>query len=231
MKIQRLIETDLFRADDRWVGDERDTFVVLGRTSRTPVGSFVSSALLLAYACELNNIDCPRRWRSTFCTSSPHKSTFLSLSRRTDLRDEPNLRRIVPREGTKLAYVYDDFNLSELVTSIESVVGQVITTISELILSGAVDSSDVPNFKEKYRVYDVIQNDSLYEEFKRDWVTLSEIIAAHRPELSLLRTAKECITNALRNDAQFGVVDSIDDVPSGNYEVWFEGEYEVHKIT
>ena len=224
MQIRQLIEATLYRMDDRW-RDDPNTPVIrgTGRESRTSIASTSYDVYVFTYACELNGIDCPRRWKSTFCTTDPCESSFLCLPDQHKLSKYPEIRQIVPASN-KLAYVADDFNMSNFQRNVRRISSKVDSIARLLHIDGVYDEQLLSKFKSR----NLEQTDGLYEQFKQGLLQLDRLAREHQHVDSIIELIKQEFSEVLSDRSEFGVVSSVEAIPDGNFEVWFEGEYEAH---
>lgn len=111
MNIQQLLrEADIYRMQLSWSENKTPVIYMKGRTQREST-SMAIEPYALAYGCELLDISCPKRWRSTFATTSPTESAYVQ----SDPSDDPSIRKIVGASGP-FAAVHDDFNMDTSLT-------------------------------------------------------------------------------------------------------------------
>lgn len=223
MQIRQLIEANLYRMDDRWRDNQTPVIRGTGRESRTSIASTPYDVYMFTYACELLGVDCPRRWKSTFCTTDPCESSFLCLPKRHKITKYPEVRQIVPATN-RLAYVADDFNMSDFQRSVRRVTSKVDSVARLLYIDGVYDEENLSKFKSRI----LEQNDGSYEQFKQGIQQLDRVAREHGHVESIINLIKHEFSEVLSDRDEFGVVSSVESIPEGNFEVWFEGEYEAH---
>ena len=233
MKIENLFEANLYRVDPRWNDLTPSKFTVTGRTSRTSKGSTPLAAYMFQYACEILGIDCPRRWKSTFCTTDPKSSSYLMISKSTKLNTVRNLRKITVPTGTSLAYINDDFNMTSISGSWANAMERVQTVINRMrTVQSASDIVDVSDsVVGELSNVNMVQDDSKYESFKQ-WVEQIDAAAVANNLPSVTDLIKQSYAPTLTDIGEFGVVDSPRAIPktTTGFEVWFEGDYEASRI-
>lgn len=247
MKIQCLLEADAFRFQRDWSGNTDPVINMKGRTHRESSSS-PFEAYALAYGMELNNKECPRRWRSTFATTNPGQSHYMQFEGGQD-----GLRKLILPTGTKVGSVANDFNyMPPLVPEIRgmaSSIGDIRVTVSEMTKKPDAD----PNLmkllarvtslsKSIHSMFGGIASDEGYEQFKQIVDNYDRIImlpfiphSIIPDEILGLGTMKAYIQDRIENAIDVGrveVFDSLEAVPSDHgREIWFEGDYQAVLIS
>lgn len=215
MKIKQLLEADLFRYQSEWV-DKPGSFHMKGRTSREVSGNILD-AYALAYAMEKLGVDCPRRWRSTFCTTDTLDSMFMQQM----FADMAGVREVIIPKGTKVGACLDDFNgMSYGAGMIDFAMLQyffpdemVIINDLKLLRRGPCSDSGYRDFVDCVTQLDALETNEEFIE-RYGYSTLTEYI---------VNDWKQAI-----DKGHIMVFNGAESVPDGkNLEVWFEGDYDV----
>lgn len=245
MKIQQLLEADAYRFQPDWVNNEEPNIHMTARASRKSSSSPIE-AYGLAYGMELNGVECPRRWKSTFATTNPRKSHFMNYV------DKAGLRKLAIPNGAKVATVENDFNMH---SNFSSSLINLNSSMHDIATSLQYKLNDDPNLTELKSVIHDIQewrkayltlykedgSDAGYEWFKElledyDKVIQMDVVGRHLipDEILGMGTAKAAIRDQIENvldSHRVRVFNSIDEVPAGSFEVWFEGEYAAQALS
>lgn len=248
MLIKTLLEADAYRFQPEWKNVDDPVIHMTARTTRKSSSS-TFEAYGLAYGMELNGVDCPRRWKSTFATTNPGKSHFMTWSRGAD----QGTRKLNIPAGVKVAAVEDDFNMHGHFTSVLVNLNSSMYDITqnlEFKLADDPDNNelkslihDTTEWRKSYLALYVEQaSDPGYDWFKEllddyDKVIHMVIIGSQLVPKEILgfgslkAALKDQVENVL--DVQkVRVFDSIEQVPEGQaLEVWFEGDYDAQLIT
>lgn len=242
MKIQCLLEAEAFRFQREWSGISDPVINMKGRTHRESSSS-PFEAYALAYGMELNNKECPRRWRSTFATTNPDQSHYMKYEGGKD-----GLRKLILPPNTKVGSVANDFNYMPAfvpeIRGMTSSIGDIRVTVSEMtkkpdanpnllkLLARVISLS-----KSIHSMFGGIASDEGYEQFKQIVDNYDRIImlpfipnSAIPDEILGFGAMKACIQDRIENVIDVGrveVFDSLEDVPSDHgREIWFEGDYQ-----
>lgn len=243
MKIQSLLEADAFRFQRDWSGNQEPVINMTGRDSRESSSS-PYEAYALAYGMELNNKECPRRWRSTFATTNVNQSYYMKY----EAEKGSGLRKLVLPPNTKVGSVADDFNampaLVPEVRLMSASIGDIRVTISDLAKKEGADPNlakllerMVAMSKSIHAMFGGTASDEGYARFKQIVDNYDRIIVLplvpHSDvpdEILGYGTMKACIQDRIENVLDVGkieVFDSLEAVPSDHgREIWFEGDYQ-----
>lgn len=243
MKIRQLLEADIYRFQSEWLNQTDEPVIQMaGRDNRRPIGSSPYQAYVMALGMELNGIECPRRWRSTFATTNIDGNEFLS-GHTENMRTA--IRKLNLPAGTKIGTITDDFNTQHLEGQ-QAGHGMYYCS-GEIIkhLNGKQDpvSNQLRQQVEQWRTaYFNVEDESVasdrgYEMFKALAPAMDKIIMQDAVDvrwLPALIVEFGSITNAIKEchqkDMSSGLVrvfDSVDAIPDSKLglEVWFEGDY------
>lgn len=247
MLIRTLLEADAYRFQSEWVGKTDHVIRMRARKSRKPNSSPIE-AYGLAYGMELNGVDCPKRWKSTFATTHPGKSHYMKYAGTKD----SGLRKLIIPNGVRVAAIVDDFNTHPHFTS-------VLTTINgsmyDIMHNLQLQLKDDPSKSElKSLIHDIEEwrkafitlhheevSDAGYDWFKDllgdyDKVIQMDVVRHQLVPDQILGfgTLKAALKDQIENvlDTQrIRVFDSIEQVPNDTgYEIWFEGPYEAEVL-
>lgn len=247
MQILHLLEAEAYRYQAEWESKTDPVLHVPGRVSRRSASASYE-AYGLALGMELNNVQCPRRWKSTFATTNPNKSHYMSIEGRPE-----GMRRLEIPKGVKIAAVVDDFNMHESFSSVLYIGYKAMCKIQEAInekLQSDPTNQDLKNLHAKVKLWGdgfstlflEESSDVGYDWFKELVEEFDEIIQLDIVDSQLIPeqilgfgTLKGALQNQIENilDVQkVQVFNSIDDVPNATgLEIWFEGDYEAHLLT
>lgn len=213
MKIQQLlIEADLFRFQRRWAKTQDPVIYIKQRPEGRDSSAPALETFGFHYGLTKLGLKLPRRWASTFCTTDPSESTFFSEGG----VDEAGVRRIVVPGDRQCGWVVDDFNGGEGGYGISDIVQQYLEAVGDPNLA-----EDMQQYAQTHRTddqgyYDFADLMEYADEVANGGTSLTSLIVSHY--------------KALINKQAIGVA-TVDQLPSnGGVEVWFEGDYEAHKV-
>lgn len=234
MKITNLLaEAELFRYQHEW--EDKDGTPVIhmkGRTSRhsnSPnVGLYAWS-----YAMERMGVNCPKRWRSTFCTTDTGGSSFFGEAGFAD-----GIREIIIPDGTPVAVCVDDYNYNRNPTEAFSP-QDLMNDLTNFRDSSSANEQTAETVSQAAQLLGKCNhgegNDEGFEVFTK-FLSILDKLAAEQMDVMmelhnnasytslLLQQAKEALDKKV-----IQVFPSASLIPNDDsFEVWFEGDYEAH---
>lgn len=236
MHILQLIEASLYRHQPSWETDDRPVLYVKGRTERNSSSS-PTAYYAIAYGAEKLGVKCPRRWRSTFCTTDPSQSSFFG-----EWNENTGVREIQIPPNTPVAACEDDYNyMPSVVDAMEHY--ELHNTIRNIGATKYGPEHDQTAITEKVgqamRALLAIEvrsgSDQGYGQFVAMMAILDELAALVPDTMQEEFDGATSFTEIVLRDVKeaFGkdilLFDDVSQIPEGkNYEVWFEGDYEAH---
>lgn len=245
MNIQQLLrEADIYRMQMSWFANKTPVIYMKGRTQRTST-SMAIEPYALAYGCELSGVSCPKRWRSTFASTSPTESTYIQ----SDPRVDPSIRKIVGASGP-FAAVQDDFNVDvSLTPSCRRLISIIHTVANEYVFQYTTREHRDTDVNELYDllgaaseaftavgIHTRLISDSGYEQFKQAVHMYDQIAERLMGIDSAVRAMKHLyadagadqllanpsVSAAIRQDVQnaishnkLQIFNTLDDIPTG----------------
>lgn len=248
MDIRTLLEVTAYRIQGSWVNNDEPTIRMTGREARR-AHSGAAEAYALAYGMESIGIDCPARWRSTFATTAPNQSYFMSHM------GSEGIRKIRRLSSGPVGAVYDDFNAGMIVFGAASNNGGRVEDMLDYLVT-AINAGEFGERQQHQHILDLANegyqdwgyvcyssstNDHGYEKFRRAVARIDRVMELAAP----LSDAFTKYTNRNKNVTAWIVEDirrmmdrkliavfpSLEETPQENLEVWFEGDYEAIKLT
>lgn len=223
MKIQQLIEADLFRHQYEWNMAKEPVINVPAREGRE-----ANARCIVAYSAHHTltkmGINVPRRWNSSFAASSVEGNLFLAYV------NHRGIRKVVIPEDRPVGYVKGDFNdrvYNEFdAMDIAPAVSKAIRTIPladrtpthQTLMSAFHDGMD-----EAESTFHT--NDAGYKAFERV-IKIADVLLAHYK----LPTYTERLVAVMQKFVERGSIGAAtaSTLPEGKFEVWFEGPYDAH---
>lgn len=240
MHVRKILgEADLYRHQANWKGDKTPSIRVPGRESRKMSSSAVTS-FGVYYGFSKLGIRIPKRWKSSFATTDPTNSYFIGYFIKRDnitqFDHTTGIRQVVIPPGTEVGWVRDDFNTANELKHLDwdwvDVIQQIRST-AEKAMQSQSDNSDqlfselIELNQEMNSMYTSTRTgtDGAYEKF----VGLIDRIDSLDIQLNLSSpTLSDRIVDIIKKAIADGAIGAtvVEDIPDGNFEVWFEGEYD-----
>lgn len=236
MHILQLIEATLYRHQSSWESNDQPVLYIKGRAERKSSSS-PTAYYAIAYGAEKLGVKCPRRWRSTFCTTDPSASSFFG-----EWNENEGIREIQIPPNTVVAACIDDYNyMPSVVDAMDHY--ELHDSLRNLGATEYGPEHDRATIVEKVGeamrallAIDIrVGSDDGYEQFVSMMTVLDQLAAlipdVIREEFDGASSFTELVIRDVK--AAFGkdilLFNDASQIPEGqNYEVWFEGDYEAH---
>lgn len=232
MKIKSLLaeRAKLYRFQKEWKNNPQRIIQVNGREERR-ASSPMLPAYCFAYAHDMQGIAAPRRWKSSFATTNAEESTYISYQK--DNGAGSGIREVILKPGTVVGWVEDDFNRRGLgVDASIYTVKHKLKGYIEAIGVKQPAGKKVAETLDKFSVaYETKGYDYGYEQFVEAIAEIDQYIE-NGVDLGVGGLLSDAIAAAVESRIKAGThgVDVIENIPSGNYEIWFEGPYEAREV-
>lgn len=225
MKIQTLLETDLFRNQNEWFFSEESIIHVPARQGRVGHAS-PCVPYGVTYALAKCGVRVPKRWNSSFATTDPQQSIFVSK------RLRGATRKVIIPPKTRVGFVKSDFNDDDLHE--EFGMNQLMRKCGDMVYETETTGKRDISIKKmllkwvsEYLMAGSKQDDVEYKSFVKLAKSL-DIFFTKFNQPTYTERAVELIKPFLENKT-IGVATAAT-APTGDYEVWFEGPYDAEKI-
>lgn len=219
MKIQQLLETDLFRYQYEWEEKRQQVIQMPARAGRDSSSALTTYSV--HYALSKLGINAPKRWNSSYAATNVADNLYLA-----DM-EGPGLRRVVIPGDRPVGFVEGDFNEHEYNGfSAIDIATKIFNFLHDLKQQPGHEDLD-PLLGRIINIMDVnASNDEGYQQFSQLVADLDQIL----PTLNQ-PTFAEQIVPAIKKYVDTGVLGATTyaHLPEGDFEVWFEGPYEAHK--
>lgn len=224
MKIQSLLETDLYRYQHEWETKTDPVIQVPARAGRES-----SDKALIAYgayyALTKLKVKVPRRWNSSFATSAPDKSLFMNTLNRK------GIRKVVITDNRPCGFVHGDFNEFKYDNFKVDQIGYNIGDYFHKLK----DRSRVQEIQIKLIHSGLSEflgtrqtSDAGYQDFLGLVTRMDKLLKSYE-----LPTFTQRVVDVMKAFVDKGAIGAttLKKIPEGNYEVWFEGPYDAQITT
>lgn len=225
MKIQTLLETDLFRNQSEWFMARDPIIHVNARQGRV---GYASPGVVFGatYALAKCGVRVPKRWNSTFTTTDPKQSLFVGQ------RMSGATRKVIIPPKTKVGFVVSDFNDDDMheefgMNHLLRACGDTIFAIKDGSFRDQSWRKMLTDWISKFVLAGSEQSDETYKNFLK-LVKVMDRFFTKIEQPTYTERAIALIKPFIENKT-IGVATAAT-VPDGNYEVWFEGPYDAEKI-
>lgn len=222
MKIQQLIETDLFRYQYEWENKNDEIIHMEPRIGRQS-NSIAIVGYSVHYALNRLGINVPKRWNSTFAASDVEDNIFLQD------QGGDGIRKVVIPEDRVVGYVEGDFNESKYghfdALKFPMEIQRELHQIKGLSLQQANKIAEMTEGLHT-AAETTLTNDEGYEEFVLmvgEMDKLLESFKLHTYTTRMVAAVNKFVVSKKIGAAPFA------HLPEGAWEVWFEGAYEAHR--